>query len=708
MTSTYDPLVGQVLDDRYEIIAKLDRGGMATVYRARDRRLSRIVALKVMRSDLGEDDEFTAKFDREARAAAVLSHPNVVAVFDQGASFGQPYIVMEYVDGETLRRMISRDAPFAPDAALGIMEAIASALASAHEEGVIHRDIKPENVLVSTRGQVKVADFGLARRVDSPQVTSTGVLVGTASYLPPELVTHARPDARSDVYSAGVVLFELLTGEKPHQGETNYQIAFQHVTVDIERPSQRLKTTAWRIPDYLDALVQAATSRDPENRVADGRELLQLVRRCRAELAKSGDVDNPELAAELRPDPADSNHTMPIMPKPAGRPRPSGAPSASPVYPSPVSSHSASSPMPSPLSFRSLEPDAAPDDSSYDDEPPAPATPPSPRQGYPRSHSTPVFGNVKLSADPTHRRRRGIVLLVLVLLLTALVSVGSWWWTAGRFTTVPDLAKVSEAEASTAAEANALGITTASEYSETVEKGLVISTDPAAGERVLRGEQVTVIISLGPERFDMPEVVGLTLDEATTKLRDNTLALGEVTEKWSETKPIGEVLAAAEQPGTKLKRDTPVGLTVSKGPKPIEIESFVGRSADQAVKDLEKAGFTTTMKEEHSGSVEKGMVISQTPSSGTGKKGDQIALVRSLGPEMVDVPTVLGSLPLPVADVEKEVKALGFETETTRGTLQLPGPTYVVDAKYKVGDTEVEPNADGKIPANAVVVLVTT
>lgn len=310
MTSTFDPLVGQVLDDRYEVVAKLDRGGMATVYRARDRRLSRIVALKVMRSDLGEDDEFTAKFDREARAAAVLSHPNVVAVFDQGSSFGQPYIVMEYVDGETLRRSITRDAPFKPDVALEIMECIASALACAHEAGVVHRDIKPENVLISTRGQIKVADFGLARKMDSPQVTSTGVLVGTASYLPPELVTHARPDTRSDVYSAGVVLFELLTGEKPHQGETNYQIAFQHVTMNIEEPSRRLKTADWKIPDYLDALVQAATTRDPDSRIVDGRELLQLVRRCRTELHHAGRGGQPRLGRRVaaRPHRAESHH----------------------------------------------------------------------------------------------------------------------------------------------------------------------------------------------------------------------------------------------------------------------------------------------------------------------------------------------------------------------------------------------------------------
>lgn len=641
MTSTFDPLVGQVLDDRYEVVAKLDRGGMATVYRARDRRLSRIVALKVMRSDLGEDDEFTAKFDREARAAAVLSHPNVVAVFDQGSSFGQPYIVMEYVDGETLRRSITRDAPFKPDVALEIMECIASALACAHEAGVVHRDIKPENVLISTRGQIKVADFGLARKMDSPQVTSTGVLVGTASYLPPELVTHARPDTRSDVYSAGVVLFELLTGEKPHQGETNYQIAFQHVTMNIEEPSRRLKTADWKIPDYLDALVQAATTRDPDSRIVDGRELLQLVRRCRTELTTHGEADNPALAAELRPALTEPNHTMPIMPRPLDRPRPSGAPTPSPARPSPVSrdsaSSSASSPMPSPFSFRSLESASPVEHSSRESRPVLPSQATS---GYPQSQGTPVFGNVKLSHDPTHRRRRGILLLILVLLLTALASVGSWWWTSGRFTAVPEVTNVTEAEASQAAEANALSITSRMEYSETVEAGRVIMTDPGAGERVLRGTELEVVISRGQERFDMPPVAGLTVEEATQVLEDSTLKLGEVIEAWSETEPVGQVLSASEDPGAKLKRDTPVDLTVSKGPEPIAIADYTGRAADQAIAELEEAGFTTEVSEEHSASVPAGSVISQTPSSGNGKRGDKITLVRSLGPIMVTVPSV--------------------------------------------------------------------
>ena len=242
MTTVGDPLVGRVLDGRYEIHERLARGGMATVYRAVDTRLTRTVAVKVMHVGLGDDAEFARKFDREARAVAKLSHPNVVSVFDQGrdieGSNSRPYIVMEYVAGQTLRDVLNREAPMAPSRALEIMEPVFAALAVAHDAGLVHRDVKPENVLISERGQIKVADFGLAKAISSQTSTATqGLLIGTVSYLPPELVMSGKADARSDVYSAGVVLFELLTGRKPHTGETPIQIAYAHVHRDVPPPS---------------------------------------------------------------------------------------------------------------------------------------------------------------------------------------------------------------------------------------------------------------------------------------------------------------------------------------------------------------------------------------------------------------------------------------------------------------------------------------
>ena len=653
MNSTFDPLVGQVLDDRYEIVAKIARGGMATVYRARDLRLSRQVAIKVMRSDLGEDDEFAAKFDREARAAAVLGHPNVVSIFDQGSSEGKPYIVMEYIEGETLRKVISREAPMSPERALDVFEQVAAALAAAHEAGVVHRDIKPENVLIAERGQVKVADFGLARQVGSPQMTATGVLVGTASYLPPELVTHSRPDGRSDVYSAGVVLFELLTGKKPHTGENNYQIAYRHVNVDIEKPSERLAEIGhaadWPIPDYVDTLVLAATARDPRARIVDGRELLTAVRRAKLELARGGGRDNPALAAALLPDSPPEEDPQPVRPRTVDRPRPASGPTPETIVVR-REQWRATSPSVTPVPAPEVAPVSPSSPSSYD---------------RPRSQRTPVFPQLHVSQDPVHRRRRGALLLALVILVTAGLGVGSWWWTAGRFTTVPPLAAMNEVKANEAAAANAVELVLSWEHSESVPKGQVISTDPGAGERVLRNATVQVVMSLGPERYPMPQVVGLTRDQAEKAITDGRMVVGKVKESWSETKPVGEVLKASEKEGEQLKKGTEITLTVSKGPEPIRFPDLVDAPAEEAKKQLDELGFEVKPSEEHSSTVEAGRVIRQDPRTGEGKRGDTVNLVVSLGPEMIEIPSVrLKSS----GEAEKILKDLGFEVAIERNS----------------------------------------
>src|SRR5215216_2338510 len=302
MTTVGDPLVGRLLDGRYEITQRLARGGMATVYRAVDTRLTRTVAVKVMHVGLGDETEFARKFDREARAAAKLSHPNVVSVFDQGqdveGSNSLPYIVMEYVEGQTLRDVLNREAPLPPARALELMEPVLAALAAAHDAGLVHRDVKPENVLISDRGQIKVADFGLAKAVSSQSSTATqGLLIGTVSYLPPELVVSGHADARSDVYSTGVVLFELLTGRKPHTGDTPIQVAYAHVHSDVPPPSRF--PTAGPVPSYLEALVARATSRTAGARPADARVLLTEVRRVQTAL-REGRRDDPELVHDLR------------------------------------------------------------------------------------------------------------------------------------------------------------------------------------------------------------------------------------------------------------------------------------------------------------------------------------------------------------------------------------------------------------------------
>ena len=302
---TGDPMVGRLLDRRYLIGARVARGGMASVYEATDTRLDRTVAVKVMHPGLGDDQEFAERFVREARAAARLNHPHVVGVYDQGddTSDGQDtvFLVMEYVPGHTLRDVIRKEAPMSPARALSLLEPVVSALAAAHRAGLIHRDVKPENVLIADEahgGRVKVADFGLAKAVsaDTQHTATGGVLIGTVSYLAPELVIDGRADARADVYAVGVVLHELLTGKKPHEGESPIQVAYRHVHHDVPMPS----VLQPGIPDYVDALVARATSRDRGQRPADATVLLHHLHRVEQAL-RDGLASDPELATDLLP-----------------------------------------------------------------------------------------------------------------------------------------------------------------------------------------------------------------------------------------------------------------------------------------------------------------------------------------------------------------------------------------------------------------------
>jgi len=711
-SSTYDPMVGSVLDGRYEILAKIARGGMATVYRARDARLQRTVAVKIMRTDLAEDDEFAAKFDREARSAALINHPAVVSIFDQGTSQGQPYIVMEFIDGETLRRLIARDAPLEPVLALDYLEPIASALAAAHDAGIVHRDIKPENVMISTRGHVKVADFGLARQTESPQMTATGVLVGTASYLPPELVTHARPDSRSDIYSTGIVLFELLTGKKPHVGENNYQIAYAHVNVDVPAPSAKLRELGFPgfIPDYLDALVAACTARDPEARIADGRELMDALRRVRSELVNAPGQHNPALAAQLRPLPGDGNAaTQQISPRPEPRPRP-----LKELPPVPARPRSARTPAPpteaispdavtaivEPQSLRS--PDSAPSphpvssvrSASSAGEPPRATLPGSSRGGSPSSHRTPIFP--QFSQEPVYRRRRGIMLLVLVLLVTAIIVSASWWRAEGRFTTTPEVTNIPQEQALQSLRASDLEYTTQEAFSEDVAVGSVISTDPAGNARTLRGTRVTVVISKGPERYMMPDVVGQKLSQARSAIESAHLVVGQVKEDWSESVETDMIISASASAGALLPPGSNIDLVVSKGRQPLTIKNYAGTDADQAGKELKKQGFTVEVSEAHSDTVPAGKVISQDPADGTGHRGDTVKLVKSLGPEMVTVPDVGHKR---TDEAQKDLEAAGFKVEVQNKSI-FPAPLGFASG--------TNPAAGSTAPKGSTVILYVT
>jgi serine/threonine protein kinase/beta-lactam-binding protein with PASTA domain len=645
MTSVGDPLVGHVLDGRYQITQRLARGGMATVYQAVDLRLTRTVAVKVMHIGLGDDAEFARKFDREARSAAKLSHPNVVSVFDQGHDNGRPYIVMEYVDGQTLRDVISRDAPLTPLRALETIEPVLSALACAHEAGLVHRDVKPENMLISDRGQIKVADFGLAKAISAQTSTATqGLLIGTVSYLPPELVVSGRADARSDVYSAGVVLFELITGRKPHTGETPIQVAYAHVHNDVPAPSTC--TTAGPIPPYLDALIACVTARDPDARPHDAKVMLTLVRRVRAAL-RDGATDDAELTQDLTGiDPADLELTQLV-----------------PQSPEPIREHSRPTMLDAP--------------------PPAVA---------PQAHQLSVDRIADQQRRVSRNRRRGWLALLLVLLLTTTAALAGWYLTEGRFTTAPALTTLTEEQASTLASSAGLEVVFEPEFSESVPAGVVISSRPGPGDKVVSGGEIAAVISKGPERYAMPRVVGLTEKAAVAALNSANLELGRAKTDYSDTVPEGSVIKASQATGVLLKKQSLVYLTISQGHRPIKIVSYKNKPADDATAALEKAGFNVSVETSNSAKVASGLVISQTPSKGKGKAGDTITLNKSIGPVMVTVPFVKR---MGVRAATLVLKSAGFKVKTKSAPFGI-GLGYVAYTR---------PGARTKAPQGSTITL---
>ncbi len=638
-----DPHVGRLLDGRYRIDAAIARGGMAGVYEAHDLRLDRTVAVKIMHAGLGDgtsgDDDFAARFVREARAAARLSHPNVVSVYDQGDDDGTLYLAMELVPGHTLRDTIAKEAPMAPERALALLDPVLSALASAHRAGLVHRDVKPENVLIAAEPgapgtRVKVADFGLAKAVsaDTQHTATNGVLIGTVSYLAPELVVDGKADARADVYAIGVILYELLTGTKPHTGESPIQVAYRHVHHDVPLPSASVPG----IPAYVDALVARATTRDPSLRPADAGVLLHHVHRV-GQALRDGIEDDPDLVADLLPSaprpPAESERDTDTSPEPMDDLREQVRPAA-------------------PLS-------------------PVAARPPTSR---PPRESTTVIGH----DEPPRRRRRGLVLLLVAALVAAAVGGGAYWFGWARYTSAPSVEGLQQAAAEDKIEEAGLEVEVAEpSYSESVPKGEVIESDPAAGERILPGDPVTIVVSLGPERYDVPDLSGLTVEEAGDALADVKMVVGKTTEKWSETVPEGQVIRSDPDFGTKSARnlpvDTAVGLVVSLGRKPIKVKDYTGKDADDATAKLEALGLKVEVTDtEHSDTVDEGDIISQTPTDGTLYKDDVVEIVVSEGPELIEVPAVRYDS---TDDAVDNLEDLGFTVRIEKAQIYLTGST---------------------------------
>ncbi|BCW66580.1 serine/threonine protein kinase [Arthrobacter sp. NicSoilB4] len=669
-----DPLVGTLVDGRYLIHSRLASGGMSTVYVATDRRLERDVALKVLHPHMTGDPQFLDRLGREAKAAARLSHPHVVGVLDQGEDDRVAYLVMEYIKGHTLRDVLRDKGALPPRLALALIDPVVEGLGAAHDAGLIHRDIKPENVLIADDGRIKLGDFGLARAISTS--TSTGALIGTVAYLSPELVLGRQADARSDIYSVGIMLYEMITGRQPFDGEVPIQVAYQHVNSSVGAPSEHVPGLA----DEIDELVQWCTANDPDKRPVDGNALLSELRHIRRNLSDAElDLQPPAARPALPPVPP-----LPLPPAgpPGGARDPLAANGATEVIggrqqptefiargsnPTTVMSAAPRHPGYGPLSA----PDEAPDAGGYYDDDDGAASPgPASKRAQRKFDRDEEKARQRAAATPVRSlregnpRRRGL-LWILVLVIAALLAGGAGWFFGmgpGSPGTIPELANKTVAEAQDLLRTAGFQSTTKDVFDDDVAPGLVVVSEPAAGEVIRKFQPVSLAVSKGPELFPLPELTGKSLDEAKTALNGAGMALGNISETFDESAPAGTVLAQAPRSGNPVRHGTPVDLTVSKGPQPIPVPDVRGQEQGAAVKALEAAGLKAVVSPEtvNDRRVPKGAVVAQDPATGNLTKGGSVTLTISKGPKLVEVPSFIGKQ---VTEARKALEDLGFEVQ---------------------------------------------
>jgi serine/threonine-protein kinase len=718
-TTLQDPLVGRELDGRYLVRSRIARGGMATVYLAVDVRLDREVALKVMHAHLADDEQFRIRFVREARAAARLSHPNVVQVFDQGAEGDTLYLAMEHLRGRTLRDVLAERRVLTPREALTVVEPVLDALAAAHRHGIVHRDVKPENVILTDDGRVKVADFGLARAATA-STSTTGVLLGTVAYLAPELVVRGIADARSDVYAVGIVLFEMLTGRQPFSGDVPIQVAYQHVNATVPPPSQYVAA----LPRVLDDLVLAATAREPDNRPADAGELLTRLRTARGGLTST--------QLDARPDPPPRG--TPGTPGDDGRaPHAPGA--VTEVFDAPQRAVEAPNPtqalppdllsgwragssgrsrgigaLARPLRARAEadDTDVDGDDGTHDDRhdgylgngprgglgrpgvtrpDPAPVAAP----GVPAVRGTPgpsvsEVGQGRPDTDDHAafgallRRRRvtGLVALITVIALALGLAAAAWYYAAGpgAYTQTPDVVNQQAEQARQVLTAKGLR-STQTEVFAAAAGGVVVSTDPGPGAAVRKDGSVELRVSKGPEQVTVPKVTGLQESAARDALTQAHLVPGDSAQQYSD-QAKGSVLRADPAVGSTVRNGSTVTLTISKGPQPVTVPDLTGKSRQDAEAALKAVRLGWTIGPgRNDDNAPAGTVLSQSPSDGTLMPGAKVTLILSKGPVLVAVPNVVGQQ---VAQARLALTAAGFDMRRTNvlggffGTVRAQNP----------------------------------
>ncbi|WP_229711303.1 Stk1 family PASTA domain-containing Ser/Thr kinase [Pectinatus frisingensis] len=525
----------QILAERYELIERIGDGGMAAVYRAHDQLLDRYVAVKILHPQFANDEEFIVRFKKEAQGAAKLSHVNIVNIYDVGEWEGKHFIVMEYVEGETLKNKIQREGQLSIRDVLDISGQICEALEHAHSHNLIHCDIKPHNILLKPNGQVKVADFGIARAASSSTMTYSGNVVGSVHYISPEQAQGNAITPKSDIYSLGVVIYEMLTGQVPFKGENVVSIALKHLQ-EMPAPIHELRPD---VPPVVEAIVLKAMEKDPAKRFSSTQMILDIHKAQKMLFSEDEAADDPYATKILPRGQINELAAAERVPTTAG--------------------HSENSFLKSKKFIAIL-----------------------------------------------------IVILLLGFLTGAFLSFGKFWSNAQ--VVVPNVVGQSQEAAKNILTSKNLRVQVTENYDADVPEGFVISQTPAAGETVKEDRLVTIYVSKGGEKISVPDVTGLTKEEAANQLSKAGLKVGDISEEFSD-KPAGTVLRQSPNAGDKLEKGKSVDLIVSKGQevKKSGVPDVIGDSLGSAKEIIQKMGFSVGSVTEQESDRPSGTVLSQSP-----------------------------------------------------------------------------------------------
>jgi beta-lactam-binding protein with PASTA domain/tRNA A-37 threonylcarbamoyl transferase component Bud32 len=625
-----DTLINTLFDGRYRILRKLGSGGMANVYLAEDEELGRRVAIKILNDRYANDELFIERFRREAKSAAALSHPNIVSIYDRGQAEGTYYIAMEVIEGRSLKELILTRGPLPLGQAIAYTLEMLEALRFAHRHGIIHRDVKPHNILVGER--LKVTDFGIAR-AGASQMTEAGSIMGTAQYLSPEQARGAPVTASSDLYSVGIVLYEMLTGKVPFSGDSAIEIAMKHLN-ELPKPPSKIRP---EVPEELDYVVLRSLAKAPEDRYQSAEEFAEDLHRVEAGLPLAPETSEAATALLAAPG-ATIGGTTQVLPTDATR-----------------------------IASR----------------PQAPGRPPPYRPGY-------------MYQEPPPKRRRWVPWLVVLLLLAAAGIAGWYVFTkiqdqlaANQPVPVPNVVGIRELKAKAKIEAAGLEPKIERAASTEFDKGIVMDQKPDAGTRIQKGDQVTIVVSTGIPQAVVPDVVGMDYADAVDALDEVNLDARK-REVFSE-KRAGRVIGQDPPAGDVVDEGTAVVLRVSKGAETATVPDVLDQTEASARAELQAAGFDVESVEAASDTTPEGLVSAQSPDPNTEtKKGSTVTITVSTGPSTTAVPNVVGEQK---EEAEHDLEEAGFKVKVEEVPVTDPTQQNVVQDQDPKGDSQAKPGS---------------